>query len=59
MKSMTKAQIEAWIDNLIERRRPPKPKAIVEDGEVVREVETHVSVDDPNYPGSDDGVVKV
>jgi len=58
-KDMTRAQIEAWIDNLMERRRPPKPKAVVEKGEVVREAETHVSRDDPNYEGSDGGVVTV
>src|SRR5215469_9759132 len=37
----------------------PKPKAVVDDGEVVRDANVRVSPADPNYRGSDDGVVRV
>ena len=37
----------------------PKPKAVVDDGEVVRDADVRVSPADPNYRGSDSGVVKV
>ena len=37
----------------------PKPKAVVDDGQVVRDAEVRVSPDDPNYGGSDEGVVRV
>jgi len=37
----------------------PKPKAVVDDGEVVRDADVRVSPADPNYRGSDGGVVKV
>jgi hypothetical protein len=37
----------------------PKPKAVVNDGEVVRDADVRVSPADPNYRGSEEGVVKV
>src|SRR6516164_5250457 len=37
----------------------PKPKAVVDNGEVVRDADVRVSPADPNYRGSDEGVVKV
>ena len=51
-------QIEAWLDEL-EGIRPPKPKAVVVEDQVVKDAEAHVSGADPNYPGSDGGVVRV
>ena len=39
--------------------KPPKPKAVVNEGEVVREAVVRVSPADPNYRESDGGVVKV
>jgi len=37
----------------------PKAKAVVNDGEVVRDADVRVSAADPNYRGSDEGVVRV
>jgi hypothetical protein len=37
----------------------PKPKVIANEGEVVRDAEVQVSPKDPNYRGSEEGVVKV
>jgi hypothetical protein len=54
----TEEQIEAWLDEL-EGIRPPKPKTVVNQGEVVRDADPHVSRADPNYPNSNGGVVKV
>ena len=51
-------QIEAWLDEL-EGIRPPKPKAVVVEDQVVRDADPHVSRADPNYSGSDEGVVRV
>ena len=40
-------------------RPRPKPKAVVDDGEVVRDADVRVSPSDPNYRGSDEGIVRV
>jgi len=37
----------------------PKPKAVVDDGEVVRDADVRVGPADPNYRKSDEGVVRV
>jgi len=37
----------------------PKPKAVVDDGEVVRDADVRVGPADPNYRGSDSGIVRV
>jgi len=55
---MTSEQLKAWLDEL-EGIRPPKPKAVVVEDQVVRDANSHVSRADPNYAASDDGVVKV
>src|SRR6516162_9705414 len=36
-----------------------KPRAVVDDGEVVRDADVRVSPADPNYRESDEGVVRV
>jgi|SRR5215472_259285 len=51
-------QIEPWLDEL-EGIRPPKPKAVVVEDQIVRDADPHVSRADPNYLGSDEGVVRV
>lgn len=44
-----KAEIAAKLNAIFERRRkPPKPKAVTENGEVIRDAKVRVSVDDPN-----------
>ena len=40
-------------------RPKPKPKAVVNEGEVVRDADVRVSPADPNYRGSEEGVVRV
>ena len=37
----------------------PKPRAVVDEGEVVRDADVRVSAADPNYRGSNEGVVRV
>jgi hypothetical protein len=54
----TLEEFEAWLDEM-DGIKPQKPKAVVEEGEVVRDADPHVSVDDPNYSASEEGVVKV
>jgi hypothetical protein len=54
----TPAQVQAWLDSL-DGIAPPKPKAVVVEDQIVRDAEPHVSRTDPNYPNSEDGVVKV
>jgi|SRR5215831_2811917 len=51
-------EVEAWLEE-IEGIKPPKPKTVVNDGEVVRDADPRVSRVDPNYPTSDEGVVRV
>jgi transcriptional regulator of aromatic amino acid metabolism len=55
---MTSEELEAWLDE-IEGIRPPKPKVVVKDQEIVRDANPYVSTADPNYRGSDGGVVTV
>src|SRR5262245_25332472 len=43
----------------IDPQSKPKPKAVVNEGEVVRDADVRVSPTDPNYWQSDGGVVKV
>jgi len=40
-------------------RPKPKPKAVVDEGEVVRDADVRVSPADPNYRENDGGVVRV
>jgi hypothetical protein len=40
-------------------RPKPKPRAVVNEGEVVRDADVRVSPADPNYRKSDEGVVRV
>jgi hypothetical protein len=54
-----KAELIAALEELIGPKRMERPKVVVSDNEVVRDAEPHVSRADPNYAGSDGGVVKV
>jgi hypothetical protein len=56
--AMISAQIQAWLDE-IEGIRSGKPKVVVKENQVVRDADPHVSRIDPNYPKSDEGVVRV
>lgn len=44
---------------LVPPRKKPAVKVVVEEAEVVRDADVRVSRSDPNYPGSDEGVVRV
>src|SRR5262249_53941668 len=44
---------------LTPKPKPPKPKAVVDDGQVVRDADVRVSPADPNYHGAHEGVVRV
>src|SRR5262245_14495748 len=37
----------------------PKPKVVTSGAEVVRDADVLVSKNDPNYPGSEEGVIRV
>jgi hypothetical protein len=57
---MTRAEVKAIIEEIWGPPPPkPKPKVVVEEAEVIRDADVRVSPDDPNYPGSDEGRVRV
>jgi hypothetical protein len=61
-QKMTDAELDAilcriWGPKL--RKQRPKPKVIMNDGEVVRDAIVKVGPDDPNYAKSNEGVVQV
>jgi hypothetical protein len=59
-KKMTDAEVDAILDKIWGPAPPkPKPKAVTNDGEVIRDATVKVSPDDPNYKKDDGGVVKV
>ena len=37
----------------------PKPKVVTSEAVIVRDADVNVSPKDPNYPGSDEGVIRV
>jgi hypothetical protein len=59
-QKMTEAEVKAILYEIWGPPRPkPKPKVVTSDAEVVRDADVKVSDADPNYPKSDEGVVKV
>lgn len=58
-QKMTFEEMEAILDEMVGPKPKPKPKVIANEGEVVRDAEVQVSPKDPNYRGSDDGMVRV
>ena len=58
-RQMTNEEIEAILDEICGPKPKPKPKVVANEGEVVRDAEVQVSPKDPNYRGSEEGVVKV
>jgi hypothetical protein len=59
-QKMTDAEVDAILDRIWGPAPPkPKPKAVTNDGEVIRDAIVRVSPSDPNYSRSDDGVVTV
>jgi hypothetical protein len=59
-KKMTDAEVDAILDRIWGPAPPkPKPKAVTNDGEVIRDALVRVAPSDPNYPKSDEGVVTV
>src|SRR5215472_11711160 len=55
------AELVALMEKALGLTPKPKPraKAVVNEGEVVRDADVRVSPADPNYRGSDEGVVRV
>jgi hypothetical protein len=59
-QKMTEAEVKAILYEIWGPPRPkPKPKVVTSDAEVVRDAVVRVSPDDPNYPKSEEGVVRV
>jgi hypothetical protein len=59
-QKMTEAEVKAILDKIWGPPRPkPKPKVVTSDAQVIRDAIVTVGPDDPNYKGSDEGVVKV
>ena len=59
-QKMTDAEVDAILDRIWGPAPPkPKPKAVTNDGEVIRDAIVKAAPSDPNYSRSDDGVVKV
>jgi hypothetical protein len=57
---MTRAEVKAIIEEIWGPPPPkPKPKIVVEEAEVIRDADVKVSPHDPNYPNSQEGVVRV
>src|SRR6516165_7949986 len=54
-----KAELIAALEELIGPKRMERPKVVTNESGVVRDADPHVSRADPNYPGSDGGVVRV
>src|SRR5215467_13808451 len=54
-----KAELIAALEELIGPKRMARPKVVVRENDVVRDADPHVSRADPNYAGSDGGVVRV
>src|SRR5262245_36507804 len=54
-----KAELWAELEEMIGNPPPDKPKVTNDDGTVIRDADPVVSRADPNYPGSDSGVVRV
>jgi hypothetical protein len=59
-RKLTDAEVDAILDKIWGPKPPkPKPKAVTDDGEVIRDAIVRVGPADPNYNRSDEGVVRV
>jgi hypothetical protein len=58
-QKMTDEEIMAILTEIWGPPPKKKPKAVTNEGEVVRDADVRVSPSDPNYGKSDDGVVRV
>lgn len=56
---MTEAEVKAILYEIWGPPPKPKPKVVTSDAEVVRDAVVKVSPADPNYRGSEEGVVRV
>ena len=56
-RKATKAEVQALVNGILEK--PPRPKVVVKEGEVIRDADPQVPRADPNYPASEAGVVRV
>jgi hypothetical protein len=53
------AEFTALIDELFPKRKPPRPKLVVSEDRVVRDIDMPVRPRDPNYRNAQDRVVSV
>jgi hypothetical protein len=58
-QKMTEAELEALLDRIWGPVPKPKVKVVTSGGEAVRDADVKVSEADPNYPKSNEGVVRV
>src|SRR6476620_528801 len=59
-QKMTEAEVKAILYEIWGPPRPKtKPKVVTSDAEIVRDADVKVSNADPNYPKSEEGVVRV
>jgi hypothetical protein len=54
-----KAELIAELEEIIGSKRKTRPKVVASDADVVRDADVKVSTVDPNYPKSEEGLVKV
>ena len=54
-----KAELIAELEEIIGSKRKTRPKVVTSDADVVRDADVKVSTVDPNYPKSEEGMVKV
>jgi hypothetical protein len=58
-RKMSRAEVEAIIDDIWGPPPKPKPKVVITEAGVVRDAVVRVSPSDPNYAASKEGVVRV
>jgi hypothetical protein len=58
-QKMTDEELDAILTRIWGPKRGPKPKVVTDGAAVVRDATVRVSSADPNYPKSDEGVVRV
>jgi hypothetical protein len=54
-----RAEFERRLDEILERRRRPKPRVVVEEGRVVGDAKVRPSPYDRNFGAAENGVIEV
>jgi hypothetical protein len=58
-QKMTAEEVKAILDRIWGPPQRPKPKVVTSDAAVIRDADVQVAPDDPNYPKSEQGMVRV